>query len=78
MDPGCRPAMNRWHRCRDLPVFQEKTVGFPVPEGPPLFSGHGGSRWALDSGTGYRLSGFCAFSHASKLHGFFAIKTGIS
>jgi len=76
-DPGCLPAMNRQHRHPDLPVFQGKTVAFPVPERPPLFSGHSSLRLAFDSGTDDRLSGFCAFSNASIVTGFFPIKTGI-
>jgi len=74
---GCLPAPNPQHRLMDLPVFQKKTIGVPVPERTSLFSGHSSHRGAPDFGTDDRLSNFCAFSPAAKEHGFFLIKTGI-
>ena len=74
-NPGCLPALYPQHRRMDIPVFQEKTIGFLVLKGTPLFPGHSGPRRAMDPGTDIRLSGFCAFSNASILTGFFAIKT---
>jgi hypothetical protein len=59
------------------PCFSGKTGRFWVPREPPLFFGHSGPRWVLNFDMDLRLSGFCAFSDASKLHGFFAIKSGI-
>jgi hypothetical protein len=58
-------------------VFQEKPVVFRLLNKPLYFQAIAVVRGAPGPGTGYRLSGFCAFSHASKKHGFFAIKTGI-
>ena len=57
--------------------FQEKPVGFYAPRNSLIFRASEGARRAPGSGTGCRLSGFCAFSKAAKVHGFFPIKTGI-
>jgi len=62
---------------RDRPVFQEKQVVFRRLKEPLYFQAIAVVRRAPDPGTDCWLSGYCAFSNASKEHGFFAIKTGI-
>jgi hypothetical protein len=53
-NPGCLPAPNQQRRHPDLPGFPGKNIGFPVPEGLPLFRAiaAAGGRMTLGQTTG--------------------------